>query len=55
MKMTVVGSGYLGLVNTAWLAGIGNPPQAPVILAGCNMYDPAWLRELGFDYQAIGR
>lgn len=27
----------------------------PVILDGRNMYDPAWLRELGFDYQAIGR
>lgn len=55
MKMTVVGSGYVGLVNTAWLAEIGNLPQAPVILASRNMYDPAWLSELGFDYQAIGR
>jgi UDPglucose 6-dehydrogenase len=27
----------------------------PVILDGRNMYEPAWLRELGFDYQAIGR
>jgi UDPglucose 6-dehydrogenase len=29
--------------------------KQPVILDGRNMYDPAWLRELGFDYQAIGR
>jgi UDPglucose 6-dehydrogenase len=29
--------------------------KQPVIIDGRNMYDPAWLRELGFDYQAIGR
>jgi UDPglucose 6-dehydrogenase len=29
--------------------------KQPVILDGRNMYDPVWLRELGFDYQAIGR
>lgn len=29
--------------------------RQPVILDGRNMYDPAWLRALGFDYQAIGR
>ncbi|SMF31785.1 UDP binding domain-containing protein, partial [Pseudogulbenkiania subflava] len=29
--------------------------KAPVIIDGRNMYDPAWLRAQGFDYQAIGR
>ena len=29
--------------------------KAPVIIDGRNMYDPAWLREQGFDYLAIGR
>ncbi|GGY10668.1 UDP-glucose dehydrogenase family protein [Paludibacterium paludis] len=29
--------------------------KAPVIIDGRNMYDPAWVRGLGFDYLAIGR
>ena len=29
--------------------------KTPVIIDGRNMYDPAWLRAQGFDYQAIGR
>jgi UDPglucose 6-dehydrogenase len=29
--------------------------KAPLIFDGRNMYDPAWLREQGFTYHAIGR
>jgi UDPglucose 6-dehydrogenase len=29
--------------------------KTPTIFDGRNMYDPAWVRGLGFDYQAIGR
>lgn len=29
--------------------------KSPVIFDGRNMYDPAWVRSLGIDYQAIGR
>lgn len=29
--------------------------KAPMIFDGRNMYDPAWLREQGFTYHAIGR
>ena len=29
--------------------------KTATIFDGRNMYDPAWVRSLGFDYQAIGR
>ncbi|POZ61556.1 UDP-glucose dehydrogenase family protein [Chromobacterium alticapitis] len=29
--------------------------KQPLIFDGRNMYEPAWLREQGFDYHAIGR
>ncbi|NVO07233.1 MAG: UDP-glucose/GDP-mannose dehydrogenase family protein [Rhodoferax sp.] len=29
--------------------------KAPVIFDGRNLYDPKWVRGMGFDYQAIGR
>ncbi|HJV07189.1 MAG TPA: UDP-glucose/GDP-mannose dehydrogenase family protein [Chromobacteriaceae bacterium] len=29
--------------------------KSPLIIDGRNMYDPAWVRAQGFDYQAIGR
>ncbi|KIA81504.1 UDP-glucose 6-dehydrogenase [Chromobacterium piscinae] len=34
---------------------IRNSLQQPLIFDGRNMYDPAWLREQGFEYHAIGR
>jgi hypothetical protein len=55
MKMTVVGFGHAGMVAAACPAEMDNQAVQPEIPAGRNIYDPAWLRELGFDYQAIGR
>lgn len=34
---------------------IRNSLKQPLIFDGRNMYDPAWLREQGFEYHAIGR
>jgi UDPglucose 6-dehydrogenase len=29
--------------------------NAPVVFDGRNIYDPAWMKEKGFVYEAIGR
>ncbi|WP_028533922.1 UDP-glucose dehydrogenase family protein [Paludibacterium yongneupense] len=50
------------LIVTEWkvfrspdFAAIRAALKTPLIIDGRNMYDPVWVRSLGFDYQAIGR
>ena len=43
MNVTVIGTGYVGLVAGACLADAG------------NLYDPAMVKAQGFEYFPIGR
>ena len=50
------------LIVTEWkmfrapdLAALKQALKQPLVFDGRNMYDPAWMREQGFDYFAIGR
>ncbi|MCP1290590.1 MULTISPECIES: UDP-glucose/GDP-mannose dehydrogenase family protein [unclassified Chromobacterium] len=50
------------LIVTEWkmfrapdLSAVKQALKQPLVFDGRNMYDPAWMREQGFDYFAIGR
>ena len=50
------------LIVTEWkmfrapdLDAVKRALKQPLVFDGRNMYDPAWMREQGFDYFAIGR
>ncbi len=63
MKVTVFGSGYVGLVTGTCLAEVGNhvicinidSNKEALIFDGRNLFDSELMREAGFTYHAIGR
>jgi UDPglucose 6-dehydrogenase len=64
MHVTIIGSGYVGLVTGACLAEQGNNVFCVYVDAkkieilnfrGVLIYEPASMQELGIEYYGIGR
>lgn len=57
MKITVIGTGYVGLVSGARRADVGNEVLCRDLDAAqaCNLDDPAAPRKAGLEYFGIGR
>lgn len=58
MKITVIGTGYLGLVTGACLSDVGIGATYVDIdqkkIDGCKLYRSGIVSEVGFDYYGIG-
>lgn len=57
MKITVIGTGYLGLVSGTCLAEVGYDPlcRDADVRKTWALHVPAHRRAAGLEYQAIGR
>jgi len=55
MNITIIGSGYVGLVSGACFAEIKEKLKNPAIFDGRNQYNIFNLKEKGFEYYQIGK